>query len=162
MSISGQIQSGFWPQGVKMETLSSSYLHRGGDEPLLGTTIWEHFASVTAAHGDREAVVSLHQRRRLSYAELLSEVNRLAQGDMVAEFTETVLRQPGLSARIGEIVVLQVQGETVDELGVQVTMERGVFAAVEGRTELRQWLCRCGADRWSQDEGYHMFPAPGV
>ena len=63
-----------------MHSLSSSYIHRGGDEPLLGATIPEHFATVAATHGEREAVVSLHQGRRLSYAELAGAVERLARG----------------------------------------------------------------------------------
>ncbi|MDP1644053.1 MAG: AMP-binding protein [Thiobacillus sp.] len=63
-----------------MPQLTQSYCHRGGDTPLLGATIPEHFASIVAAHADREAVVSLPQQRRLSYAQLAQEVDRLARG----------------------------------------------------------------------------------
>jgi fatty-acyl-CoA synthase len=69
-----------------MHSLSSSYIHRGGDEPLLGATIPEHFATVAATHGEREAVVSLHQGRRLSYAELAGAVERLARGLLAIGF----------------------------------------------------------------------------
>ena len=57
-----------------------SYRHRGGETPLLGVTIPEHFAAVVARHGEREAVVSLHQGRRLSYAALASQVDAVARG----------------------------------------------------------------------------------
>jgi fatty-acyl-CoA synthase len=60
--------------------LVHSYCHRGGDTPLLGATIPEHFARIVAAHGGREAVVSLPQQRRLSYAQLAHEIDRLARG----------------------------------------------------------------------------------
>jgi non-ribosomal peptide synthetase component E (peptide arylation enzyme) len=57
-----------------------SYCHRGGEQPLLGTTIPEHFAATAARHPDTEAVVALPQQRRLSYRELSGEVDRLARG----------------------------------------------------------------------------------
>ncbi|ATX82454.1 fatty-acyl-CoA synthase [Mariprofundus ferrinatatus] len=60
--------------------MKHSYFHRGGDMPLLGVTIPEHFASIVARFGDREAVVSLPQQRRLTYTELGKEVDRLALG----------------------------------------------------------------------------------
>jgi len=63
-----------------MVELHHSYCHRGGEAPLLGATIPEHFAEMAAAHGEREAVVSLPQRRRLRYAELAAEVDRVAAG----------------------------------------------------------------------------------
>ena len=63
-----------------MSRLTQSYCHRGGDAPLLGATIPEHFAAIAAAHAAREAVVSLPQQRRLSYAQLAQEIDRLARG----------------------------------------------------------------------------------
>jgi len=63
-----------------MGQLQNSYCHRGGDSPLLGATIAEHFAAVVALHGWREAVVSLPQQRRLTYRELAVEVDRVAAG----------------------------------------------------------------------------------
>ncbi|MEJ2452913.1 MAG: AMP-binding protein [Candidatus Thiodiazotropha sp.] len=63
-----------------MRQLSESYCHRGGEPPLLGATIPRHFSQIVAAYGDREAVVSLPQGRRLNYAELASEVDRVAAG----------------------------------------------------------------------------------
>ncbi len=60
--------------------MSKSYFHRGGEEALLGRTIPEHFAIVAARHASREAVVSLPQGQRLSYAALAGEIDRLARG----------------------------------------------------------------------------------
>ena len=59
---------------------SRSYCHRGGEPPLLGMTIAEQFAATAARLGDNEAVVSLPQQRRLTYAELAGEVDDLARG----------------------------------------------------------------------------------
>jgi fatty-acyl-CoA synthase len=58
----------------------ASYFHRGGEEPLLGATIPAHFTAVAARFPGREAVVSLHQGRRLTYAQLAAEVDRVARG----------------------------------------------------------------------------------
>jgi fatty-acyl-CoA synthase len=63
-----------------MTRLTRSYCHRGGETPLLGATIPEHFAGIVAAHAEREAVVSLPQQRRLDYAQLALAVDRLARG----------------------------------------------------------------------------------
>jgi fatty-acyl-CoA synthase len=52
----------------------------GGNESLLGATIPEHFASVVEKFPDREAVVCIRQKRRLSYSELSIEIDRLARG----------------------------------------------------------------------------------
>ncbi len=57
-----------------------SYHHRGGDEPLLGATIWQHFAEVAARFPQREAVVSRPQQRRLTYEEFSTEIDRVAAG----------------------------------------------------------------------------------
>jgi len=57
-----------------------SYLHRGGDQPLLGATIPAHFAAICARFPQNEAVVSLPQQRRLTYGQLAVEVDRLARG----------------------------------------------------------------------------------
>ena len=63
-----------------MNALAQSYCHRGGEVPLLGSTITEHFLSVVARFPEREAVVSLPQQCRLTYAELGSSIDRLASG----------------------------------------------------------------------------------
>ncbi len=65
-----------------MSDRAHSYWHRGGDTPLLGASIPEHFAAVVAAYPEREAVVSLPQNRRLSYAQFAEQVDLLARGLM--------------------------------------------------------------------------------
>ena len=63
-----------------MTKIPSSYYHRGDDCPLLGITIPEHFANIVKRYPDNEAVVSIPQKRRLTYSQLASEVDNLARG----------------------------------------------------------------------------------
>jgi len=63
-----------------MTHTQTSYFHRGGLEPLLGATIPEQFADVVKRFPDHEAVVSVHQNRRLSYAQLARAIDLLARG----------------------------------------------------------------------------------
>lgn len=60
--------------------MQTSYCHRGGNEPLLGSTIAEHFAEVVTRFSEHEAAVSLPQQRRLSY-KALSDVIANSQKD---------------------------------------------------------------------------------
>lgn len=60
--------------------INKSYCHRGGSTPLLGETIPEHFANIVKRFPDNEAIVSITQNRRLTYAQLKSEVDILACG----------------------------------------------------------------------------------
>lgn len=60
--------------------MTKSYHHRGGDPPLLGVTIPEHFAAIARRFPDREAVVGMPQGRRLTYAQLAAAVDALARG----------------------------------------------------------------------------------
>ena len=97
--------------------MTRSYFHRGATDPLLGATIPEHFAAVVAQHAERAALVSLPQKRRLSYSELSAEVDRLARGLLATGFAkgdrigiwstnniEWLLLQMA-SARIGAVLV---------------------------------------------------------
>ena len=63
-----------------------SYCHRGGDTPLLGETIPEHFAGVVKQFPNNEAVVSIPQNRRLTYRELAEEADRVAKGLLALGF----------------------------------------------------------------------------
>jgi fatty-acyl-CoA synthase len=69
-----------------MTATARSYFHRGGEEPLLGATIPERFAAMVEAHGGREAIVSCHQGRRLTYRELSGEVDRVARALLAIGF----------------------------------------------------------------------------
>jgi fatty-acyl-CoA synthase len=57
-----------------------SYHHRGGEVPLLGATIPARFAAMVERFGERGAVVSIPQSRRLSYAQLAAAVDEVARG----------------------------------------------------------------------------------
>src|ERR1700712_918077 len=57
-----------------------SYEHGTSSTPLLGDPIGTLLERTAAAHGDREAVVSPAQDRRLTWAELDAEVDLLARG----------------------------------------------------------------------------------
>lgn len=59
---------------------NKSYFHRGGEVPLLGVTIPDHFAAIAARYPNNEAVVSIPEHRSLTYAELASVIKRLAKG----------------------------------------------------------------------------------
>ena len=61
-------------------TKGKSYFHRGGDIPLLGETIPEHFGKIASRFPDQEALVCLSQQRRLTYRELSTTIDRLAAG----------------------------------------------------------------------------------
>jgi fatty-acyl-CoA synthase len=100
-----------------MATRGKSYCHRGDAAPLLGATIPEHFADITRRFPANEAVVSLPQGRRLSYAELARAVDTLARGLLASGFrkgdrigiwstnnVEWLLLQMA-TARIGAILV---------------------------------------------------------
>lgn len=63
-----------------MPALTTSYLHRGGTEPLLGATIPEHFNEIVKRFPKREAVVGILQNRRLTYAELAKATDQVAKG----------------------------------------------------------------------------------
>lgn len=94
-----------------------SYFHRGGETPLLGQTIPEHFADIAGRFPDREALVGMPQRQRLTYAEFSRRIDRLAKGLMALGIdkgerigiwstnnVEWVLLQMA-SARIGAVLV---------------------------------------------------------
>lgn len=58
--------------------------HGPTDVPLLTDTIPQNLARTVEAHADREALVSVHQELRWTYAEFLRRVRDLAKGLMAA------------------------------------------------------------------------------
>jgi fatty-acyl-CoA synthase len=97
--------------------MKKSYLHRGGEEPLLGLTIPEHFRRIAERYPEREAIVSLPQGRRLTYGKLADRIDKLARsflgigiqrGDRVGIWSvnniEWLLVQMA-TARIGAVLV---------------------------------------------------------
>ena len=65
-----------------------SYYHRGGNTPLLGSTIAEHFSEIVARFPEQEAVVSLAQQKRLTYSALSDEIDQLAKGLLAIGFVK--------------------------------------------------------------------------
>jgi len=71
-----------------MTGLTTSYLHHGGETPLLGATLPAHFADMAERYPENDAIVSVPQSRRLSYAGLAVEVDRLAKGLLAMGFAK--------------------------------------------------------------------------
>ncbi|MDH3392386.1 MAG: AMP-binding protein [Desulfobulbaceae bacterium] len=62
------------------EQMQKSYFRRDGEIPLLEKTIPAHLAEVAVRFPEREAVVAIPQGRRMTYHQLLAEVDLLAAG----------------------------------------------------------------------------------
>src|SRR5437762_461999 len=60
--------------------MALSYAHGAASTPLLGETISANLERTAARVPDAEAVVSRHQERRLTYAELVAAVDVVAGG----------------------------------------------------------------------------------
>jgi fatty-acyl-CoA synthase len=57
-----------------------SYVHGSTTTPLLGVTIGDALNQAAARFGDRDALIACHQDIRLTYRDLLHDVNRAARG----------------------------------------------------------------------------------
>jgi fatty-acyl-CoA synthase len=64
--------------------MAPSYAHGAAAAPLLGETIGENLDRTIARFGDRDALISVHQDVRYTYAELGEAVDRLAPGLLAA------------------------------------------------------------------------------
>ena len=65
-----------------------SYFHRGGEIPLLGLTIPEHFLEIAKKFPDNEAIVSIPQEKRITYGDLLKEAKVIARGLLAHGFSK--------------------------------------------------------------------------
>ncbi len=105
------------PGRLQMPDRAKSYFHRGSLDPLLGVNIPARFAQVASCFPQRDAVVSLPQQRRVSYAALKVAVDELARALLATGFApgdrigiwapnniEWVLLQMA-TARIGVVLV---------------------------------------------------------
>ncbi|HEV3087811.1 MAG TPA: AMP-binding protein [Candidatus Elarobacter sp.] len=94
-----------------------SYAHGASPVPLLGETIGDNLDRIARRFPSNDAVVSVHQNRRLTYAEFAAETDRLAKafvaagvahGERVGIWSpnslEWVLAQYG-TAKVGAILV---------------------------------------------------------
>ena len=78
----------------------SSYASGSSDQPLLGMTIGDKFDEIVASHGQRPALVSLHQGQRLSYSELGAAVATLAKALLAIGPLQTVAFSAGVKKPI--------------------------------------------------------------
>ena len=60
--------------------MKPSYVSGPSSQPLLGETIGGCFDRIAAAHPEAEALVACHESQRYTYAELRTEVERIARG----------------------------------------------------------------------------------
>ena len=65
---------------LKRTILTRAFAEGPTEPPLLEDTIPGHFNKIVNDHGDRLAVVSSHQKQRLTYHELNRKANAVAQG----------------------------------------------------------------------------------
>ncbi|MEA2690559.1 MAG: fatty-acyl-CoA synthase [Candidatus Eremiobacteraeota bacterium] len=61
-----------------------SYAHGASPVPLLGETIGDNLDRIARRFPDGDAVVSVHQNRRLTYAQFTAETDRLAKAFLAA------------------------------------------------------------------------------
>src|SRR3954453_2261038 len=64
--------------------MEPSYASGTSTTPLLGDTIGANLDRTVAAHGDRDALVSVHQGLRYTYAELADQVERAGRAFIAA------------------------------------------------------------------------------
>jgi fatty-acyl-CoA synthase len=62
----------------------SSYAHGASPVPLLGETVGDNLDRIAQRFPGNDAVVSVHQNRRLTYAEFAAETDRLAKAFVAA------------------------------------------------------------------------------
>jgi fatty-acyl-CoA synthase len=65
-----------------MSEMALSYSHGVSTTPILGETIAENFDRACAEFAENEAIVSFHENKRLTYAQLGAEVARVARSLM--------------------------------------------------------------------------------
>src|ERR687886_179235 len=76
MAAPGEVPSAALTTGVA----APSYVHGASGVPLLGETIGQNLDRTTAAFGDQDALVSVHQGIRQTYAEFHAAVEEVARG----------------------------------------------------------------------------------
>ena len=153
-----------------MVKINKSYYHRGGEAPLLGDTIPEHFLAIVEKYPLQEAIVSLPQNRRLTYQQFSAAIDELARGllgmgfkrdDRIGVWStnniEWLLLQMA-TARIGAILVNINPAYRVRELefALQRSEVNGLFAIPQFRSSnyidmLQELLPQLNADSTELD-----------
>ncbi|HET8794994.1 MAG TPA: AMP-binding protein, partial [Arthrobacter sp.] len=96
-----------------------SYTSAPSDQPLLDTTIGDHFERTAARFPDNDALIEAATGRRWSYAELNAEVDRLARG-LLAMGVEKSDRIGIWSTNCAEWTILQYATAKVGAILVNV------------------------------------------
>jgi fatty-acyl-CoA synthase len=118
--------------------MEPSYASGTSTTPLLGDTIGDNLDRTIARWGDREALVSVHQRRRYTYAELGEAVDRTARALIAAGLHEG--ERVGIwSPNCAEWVLVQY---ATAKLGVILVNINPAYRTSELEYALRQSGCR--------------------
>jgi fatty-acyl-CoA synthase len=118
--------------------MERSYASGTSSTPLLGDTIGDNLDRTVARWGEREALVSVHQGLRYTYAELADAVERTARG-FVAAGLEAGDRVGIWSPNCAEWVLVQY---ATAKLGVILVNINPAYRTSELEYALRQSGCR--------------------
>jgi fatty-acyl-CoA synthase len=118
--------------------MEPSYASGTSRTPLLGDTIGDNLDRTIARWGDREALVSVHQSERYSYAELGEAVDRAARG-LIAAGLRAGDRVGIWSPNCAEWVLVQY---ATAKLGIILVNINPAYRTSELEYALRQSGCR--------------------
>jgi fatty-acyl-CoA synthase len=118
--------------------MEPSYAHGTSATALLGETIGENLDRAVAAHGERDALVSVHQGLRYTYSELAEAVQRTARA-LVAAGIGAGDRVGIWSPNCAEWVLVQY---ATAKLGIILVNINPAYRTTELEYALRQSGCR--------------------
>src|SRR3954453_18794736 len=118
--------------------MEPSYAHGTSATALLGETIGENLDRAVAAHGERDALVSVHQGLRYTYSELAEAVQRTARA-LVAPGRGVGDRVGIWSPNCAEWVLAQY---ATAKLGIILVNINPAYRTTELEYALRQSGCR--------------------
>ncbi len=116
-----------------MPATSNSYVHGASAVPLLGETIGQNLDRTVAAFPDRDALVSVHQDIRLSYAQFHQTAEQVACG-LLALGIEAGERVGIWSPNNAEWVLLQYATAKVGAILVNINPAYRTSELSYGRT----------------------------
>ncbi|MGD0272811.1 MAG: AMP-binding protein [Gaiellaceae bacterium] len=120
-----------------MDDRKLAYSQGLSDVPLRAETIGQMWASIVAAHGDRDALVSRHQGIRWTYAEMDEQVERCARA-LIAEEVQKGDRVGIWAPNVAEWVVVQFATARIGAILVNINPS---YRAHELEFVLRQSGC---------------------
>jgi fatty-acyl-CoA synthase len=120
-----------------MDDRKLAYSQGLSNVPLRAETIGQMWASVVAAHGDRDAIVSRHQGIRWTYAEIDEQVERCARA-LIADGVQKGDRVGIWAPNVAEWVVIQFATARIGAIMVNINPS---YRAHELEFVLRQSGC---------------------